>query len=104
VRCRSCGEAYASRDLLELRQLEFLVEETAAWEVADALRSPYAERLEKLRTRFHRRAPPQPEAVAEAVPVAAPASGAARPEPVTAPAPRPAPPREKVPFDQWLLS
>ena len=104
VRCRSCGEAYASRYLLELRQLEFLVEETAAWEVADALRSPYAERLEKLRTRFQRRAPPRPEAVAEAVPVAAPEAVAARPEPVTAPAPRPAPPREKVPFDQWLLS
>jgi hypothetical protein len=95
--CWSCGEVYASQDLLELHQLEFLLEETAAWGAVETLRAPYAERLASLRARLERRTPAQPEAVVEAVPTPTP-------EPPTAPRPAPSPPREKVPFDQWLLS
>src|SRR5579859_7859542 len=50
--CQSCGTAYASEDLLELRQLEFLLQETAAWPEADARRQPYGDRLATLRARL----------------------------------------------------
>ena len=99
--CASCGQAYASQDLLELRQLEFLLQATVSWGVSDALRIPYQERLHRLRERL-RPAPPAPAAEA---PPATPAPAVAPPPP--RPAPPPAPPkpaREKVPFDQWLLS
>jgi hypothetical protein len=122
-RCTRCGEAYVAEDLEELTKLGFLIEETAGWEGIEALRQPYVERLEALRARLERRAPAKPEAAvpapvvagavvapapapapaparATAIPAAEPA--AARPGP--APAPPPAFPKEKVPFDQWLLS
>ena len=130
--CRSCGEAFASQDLLELNQLEYLVSETATWsEVADK-RSHYVQHLENLRERLERFKPTEPAEVAEEKPVITPETKAPEPprpeskpapaatapakvaEPIrTAPAPSPkpaakpkpaAPPREKVPFDQWLLS
>ena len=109
--CGSCGEAYASQDLLELRQLEYLIEETASWGVPETTRSPYVQRTQGLRDRILRR-PPPPAAAAPpvaAAPAPAPAvAGPAQPVPaaaqaVKAPA-RPAPPKEPVPFDQWLLS
>ncbi len=120
-RCRTCGEGFASQDLLELHQLEFLLEETARWEGTAAHRQPYVERLETLRARLVRRAPAEPQVgapeVAVAQAVAAPAREAAPAKVVAGPAavraaakPKPesarppAPPKEKLPFDQWLLS
>ena len=119
--CPTCNQAYASQDLLLLRQLEFLIEETAAWKGAEALRAPYLERMDELRSRLVRREPDSevtppvkpevlPEPVAaqvvepEAVPI--PAAVTAAPSVIaTAPEPIPPPePAEKVPFDQWLLS
>jgi hypothetical protein len=69
--CHECDQAYASQDLLELRQLEYLIEATDTWKVADSLRSPYLERLEKLRSRL-RREPLKPDAVEEAKPAITP--------------------------------
>src|ERR1700687_4773733 len=50
--CQSCGTAYASEDLLELRQLEFLLEQTAAWPEGAARRQPYDARLAALKARI----------------------------------------------------
>jgi len=126
--CQSCGTAYASEDLLELRQLEFLLQETAAWPEADARRQPYGDRLATLRARLVPPAVTPVTALATAAtPVTAPvmaraaaartasvglaaapsaAAGSAAATPPAAPAqPAPAAPRpESVPFDQWLLS
>ncbi len=120
-RCRSCGESYAMQDLLELHQLQFLLKETASWEGTEAQRERYARRLEKLQARLVPPKPAEPDiavakpAVTEAVaapapkPVAAQVSAIPATEPeVAKPKPEPppplAPPKEKVPFDQWLLS
>jgi Predicted membrane protein (DUF2157) len=112
--CPSCGTAYASQDLLELRQLEFLVQATSAWPGTEALRQRYVERLEALRARLVAPAT-APQALHPAVPEPGPpplapmpvsvegpqpAAAPARPEP----APTPKPKAEAVPFDQWLLS
>lgn len=43
--CPECNQAYASQDLQELRQLEYLIAETATWQVETGIRSPYEERL-----------------------------------------------------------
>ena len=129
--CPGCGIAYASQDLLELRQLEFLLQETASWPGTEALRQHYAVRLEALRARL---LPPKvpkemvEEAIPEAEPVPTPqptllrepalqaAAPAQTPPPEVQPAPRvvsppaprpeirPKPKAEPVPFDQWLLS
>jgi hypothetical protein len=106
--CTSCGEAYASEDLLELHQLEFLVETTAEWDVPESVRYPYLERLKSLRDRvIHREPVPslEPTSIAaEAAPAIAAepdiqAEGVAIPAKVEK-----APSKEQVPFDQWLLS
>ena len=132
--CGNCGEAFASQDLTELSQLEFLLDETGRWEVSESLRAPYVERLASLRVRLQRRAPAGPEVAreavsesvaerepeVEAVSVPAPELVTAKPERATesvaAPAvepfagpqpatrPKAAPLQDKVPFDQWLLS
>ena len=60
--CRSCGEVFANQDILEYYQLEYLINETAVWEVAETVRSPYAEKLEKLRARLQRKASVEPVA------------------------------------------
>ena len=119
--CNACSEAFVSQDLLELYQLQFLVDETARWQMPENQRLPYTQRLQSLRDRLAHRLPPAPEAAvlptpvergevavipeaAAAAPEAIPALGAAVStlEPIP---PRPAaPPKEKVPFDQWLLS
>jgi hypothetical protein len=122
-RCLSCGEGFASGDLLELYKLEFLLEETATWRGMEGRRAPYEQALEALRERLvppkpvfeappapapepavaQAPAAPAPESLpARAVAVAAAEPPVAKAEP-TAPAPPP-PPKEKVPFDQWLLS
>lgn len=92
--CPECGEAYASEDLLALSQLEFLLQEADALGVAKSLLAPYVQRLEALRVRLQPPPALEPEVAVEVVP---------EPEVAAAPAP-PAPPRERVPFDQWLLS
>jgi hypothetical protein len=94
--CPTCGTAYALEDLQELRQLEFLLAETATWPEADVRSKPYTERLAALKSRI---LPMPPPAAAGAAPqIAAPL-----PEPEIEPLPaRPAP--EPIPFDQWLLS
>jgi len=110
-RCQMCGAVYYPEDLLELRQLEFLLAETAAWPAADAHGKPYADRLAALNARFLPTPPPSaaekarpPEAVPE--PIVLPPRLKVAPAPDTGirgPAPvRPAP--ERMPFDQWLLS
>src|SRR5438046_2608977 len=71
--CQSCGTAYASEDLLELRQLEFLLEQTAAWPQAEGRRQPYGERLAVLKARIL----PAPGAPVPATPIAAPVLAAA---------------------------
>lgn len=90
--CNSCGEGFVSEDLHEFDRLKFLVHATASWNVTERLRKPYIYRLEKLRSKLVR---PSPEED--------------MPEPVTERAADPQPlqdisPKEKVPFDQWLLS
>ena len=109
--CSDCGEAFVSQDVLELNQLQFMVDEMTQWEVPENIRQVYTQRLETLRQRLTRRpmpvseatvetAPaeiqvPVPETLAVAAAVAAQEPAAVEPE---------APPKEKVPFDQWLLS
>ena len=46
--CPECNQAYASQDLQELRQLEYLINETATWQVETGIRAPYEERLQVL--------------------------------------------------------
>jgi len=116
--CPQCGEAYASQDLLTLRQLEFLIEETKDWDISEGRRAPYIDALSALKARLLRQAPPaieeepvvtgetipEPEAPREPIPVPTTPPGR-RAEPVKAPElARAKPAREAIPFDRWLLS
>jgi len=108
-KCHSCGEIFANQDIIELRQLEFLVDETATWEVAETVRSPYAERLKSLRSRLQHRMTDVEEVVAEVAVLPTPEPIPTEPQPVLGPRleelePTPVPSPEKEPFDQWLLS
>ena len=90
--CPACKEAYASQDLMALRQLEFLLQETASWEISEALRTPYKQRLEALQSRLARPepGPDLPEPKPEPVPAVK-----VRPDPKPAPVkvtPKPVPP------------
>ncbi len=98
--CKTCGTAYTSQDLLELRQLEFLLAETAKWPEALARRQSYVERLAALKARLL--PAPTPALTVSAAEAASPPATVAEPPPVTAAPPPPRP--EPVPFDQWLLS
>lgn len=128
--CQSCGHAYASEDLLKMQQLEYLLQETADWDGVAYYRIQYLGQLKKLKERILPPPAPEPEPEVELVPepvvppeeevaplpevVAVPKPVAEKiipikPEKVPEPAPavpvsEPAPPKEKVPFDQWLLS
>ena len=109
--CPGCGEAYASEDLQAMSQLEFLLKETAVWEGVEDLRSPYQEKLDLLRARLTRI---EPQQAAEAVLTAPEKSATTMPEQATTNAPvtviveqppvEEVIPKEKVPFDEWLLS
>jgi hypothetical protein len=99
--CPKCNFAYASEDLLELHQLEYLLSETATWPEADIRGKKYAERLAVLKARIS----PVPimSAEAEKLPQAVQRIEA-HPDKTLA---IPTPARQKsesVPFDQWLLS
>jgi hypothetical protein len=105
-----------------LHQLQFLLEETAGWEGNEVRRESYVARLETLRERLVRPKAAEPAVAESAAPTPIVAEAAAAPalEPAPAkataipaaqpavaaapPAPPPAPPKEKIPFDQWLLS
>jgi len=110
--CPGCGEAYASEDLQAMRQLEYLLLETTDWEGVEPLRSPYQEKLEKLRARLVKAERPEaaivsPPSVVETPPIE---KAPPEPEPEAAPPTHKVtpdvrhPPAEKVPFDEWLLS
>ncbi|MFN2253421.1 MAG: DUF2157 domain-containing protein, partial [Candidatus Promineifilaceae bacterium] len=114
--CPGCGESYASEDLQTMRQLEYLLQETATWEGMEEQRSPYQEKLDRLRARLVRPVLPRP------TPTPAPdlAAVLATPEEIILVKPAPIaspeaaivqePPaekvalKEKVSFDEWLLS
>jgi len=105
--CKQCrAPLYATptqpfAELIELRQLEFLVDTTADWPVDAAYRTPYAERLAALKGPGAQATAPPAIVVAEPQPIAAVEAPPAPPaEPTAPPAPKPAP----LPFDQWLLS
>jgi hypothetical protein len=97
-KCRACGEAFASEDLIELYQLEFLVERTSGWPGVTTYRNTYVNRLKDLRERLRRKVE---ERVAEPAPAVS-VKAAATPAPASVSAPVPV--KESVPFDQWLLS
>ncbi|UCC54413.1 MAG: hypothetical protein JSV68_10685 [Anaerolineaceae bacterium] len=114
--CPGCGETYASEDLQTMRQLEYLLQETAAWEGMEEQRSPYQEKLDQLRARVVRPEPPittptpvpdqaaalatpEESIQAEPAPTAPPAAAVVQEPPAEKVAPK-----EKVPFDEWLLS
>jgi len=89
--------------LLEMRQLEFLLAETANWPEADVRSKPYAERLAALKERL---SPPEAAQAQPAEP--APTLAAQEAQPIAAaPIIEKAPAlssRESLPFDQWILS
>jgi hypothetical protein len=111
-KCRVCGEAFASEDLLELYQLEYLVERTRGWPGVATYRNSYVNRLKTLRERLRRGAPMEEPAV-EPTPAVSEKAAAAPARMVSANAAStsasasvsaPEPAKESVPFDQWLLS
>src|SRR6186997_2154527 len=73
--CRTCGTTYASEDLLALRQLEFLLQETETWPDAALRREQYIGQLAALKARLLPAAP----APAIAEPPSAPMSPMAEP-------------------------
>ncbi len=111
-KCRVCGEAFASEDLLELYQLEYLVERTRGWPGIATYRNSYVNRLKSLRERLCRGAPMEEPAIEPAPAVSeittttpiptVSAKAAATRAPASVSAPEPI--KESVPFDQWLLS
>jgi hypothetical protein len=68
--CPECNQAYASQDLLEMRQLEYLIKETESWPVANSTRSEYEIRLERLRERLI--SPPEEKITTEPEPITTP--------------------------------
>lgn len=94
--CTNCGTFYASQDLLELRQLEFLLNETEQWPNTASRRKPYEKRLEELYDRIlpakqETPIPAEPDIELETV----------TNQQVIEPPQKKA---DAVPFDQWLLS
>jgi hypothetical protein len=72
--CPECNQAYASEDLLELRQLEYLLKEIQSWPIEKSTREKYEKLLDLLRARLM-----TGEAVPEPEPEPAPAPEVARP-------------------------
>lgn len=88
--CGNCGESYASVDLQEYRQLQYLLNETATWKIPNKKLEPYSKKLETLKKRL-----PTDGTITTVLEPA---------PPVEIPKPKVEKPKEKVPFDQWLLS
>ena len=86
--CQHCGTAYSSEDLMELRQLEFLLAETAAWPDVGVRRQRYAERLAALKGRVLPAPLPPAPLPAAATPPPAPAAKPAAPPPSPVVVPR----------------
>jgi len=101
--CRSCGEAFADEDILAYHQLEYLVNETASWSAVEKYRVPYIEKLKTLRDRLRGVPAAEPQPVEPAAPAPVIEAPQVIPEAVK-PVAKPEPPKEAVPFDQWLLS
>lgn len=106
--CNSCGEAFTSQDLLELYQLEYLVKETARWKGVESRRKLYEKRLKDLRVRMLKRDTDSDESGVEIEAAPKLKTNEGIPEPALSPqtiqTSHNAPPRERVSFDQWLLS
>lgn len=106
--CQSCGKAFACQDLIELQQLEFLLTETAGWDVAEKLRGPYLNRLNGLRSRLRRLDPIERRAVTAPASTPVPQHERVIPGPEdsrhASPPGKPAPRKDPIPFEQWLLS
>lgn len=124
--CGNCGTTYASEDLLEYRQLEFLLSETSSWLESVGRRAPYVKKFEELKARILPAKPepltvsvappqpkPQPAPVTPATVISQqpkPVIAVQAPAPPAAPVATPVPPQpqkpkaEAIPFDQWLLS
>ncbi|MBI5714464.1 MAG: hypothetical protein HZC38_13735 [Chloroflexi bacterium] len=92
--CRHCNTTYRVDDVVELRQVEFLLNETANWAEAVAHRQPYLDKWTALKAKIIIPPSPPPPQVTALQP--------ASPKPTPTPAPQPKP--DPVPFDQWLLS
>ncbi len=102
--CGTCGTIYASDDLQILRQLEFLLKETADWHEAETRRQPYVQTLAALKARILPTLTAAPIAALNAQAVA-PLTSSAQPAVAVEPAPIAREPKTPaVPFDQWLLS
>ncbi|HUN22517.1 MAG TPA: hypothetical protein PK299_05210 [Anaerolineales bacterium] len=84
-----------------MHQLEFLLKETANWPNAKVLGEPYAKQLNLLKATYHPKtnAFPQTEPANATVSQPGPISDKRQSVAVQA-----KPPRESIPFDQWLLS
>lgn len=102
-KCGNCSHEYSSKDLTEFRQLEFLVNETADWKVAKKLRLPYINKLNALRERILPSKHVE-EQKKEKILVKATVTPTIVKAPTKAKPLKPKPQKEKVPFDQWLLS
>ena len=87
--CTNCGTSYTSADLLEYRQLEYLLAETESWPGVVKLRKTYAARLAELKNSMLPQEAIQTKSAVAQAPV---------------PAAKSKPKAESVPFDQWLLS
>lgn len=99
--CQSCGTAYASEDLLRLRELEFLLSEIEGWPGAAARRAAYIDELTALKSRLLWETEGQ---AGDSVWGQARASQQARDTAPSQPHPTSRTSREHLPFDQWLLS
>lgn len=101
--CHACGSAFSSADLLKLRQLEFMLKETADWPGVEELRKPYTETVSELRRRVLRTPLPS-KAIEPPTPQAQIPPAAGEPATTAEPVVTLAQPTKSVPFDQWLLS
>ncbi len=110
--CTSCDSIYVNEDLEQYQKLEYLVKETSDWKVAKKIRKPYLDKLQKLKEKLLP-SPAVPEPVLAPVTISKSikiANATDQPimksniKPISKEKPIPKPPKEKIPFDQWLLS
>lgn len=114
--CTSCGVAYSTEDLLELRQLEYLLGETAEWEGVDSYRTSYQTKLNTLKKRLisqkaevagsdqSQELASVPDHAPELISTAAGSAAAISRSTAGKTSAQPGVTKEKGSFDQWLLS